>query len=505
MMNILHDIFVFDAGKPFLFTNLAFWVFFTAIFFLYALFYRNIPIRNAYLFLISLFFYYKTGGILVLLLLFSIVFNYSLAFLLAKSGRKIVRRFWLTGGVAINLSLLFYYKYAYFLAEWTNRIFGIEIQVKDYIALFSNTIFNSHFDLATIILPVGISFFTFQALSYIIDVYKGHIPPLKNVIEFGFFISFFPQLVAGPIMRATEFIPQIAKKFSLTTNEFGHAVFLILNGLVKKMVISDYISLNFVDRVFENPHMFSGIENLMAVYGYAIQIYCDFSGYTDIAIGLALLMGFRIPINFNSPYKACSLDDFWRRWHISLSSWLRDYLYISLGGNRKGRLRTYSNLLVTMLLGGLWHGANIKFLIWGGLHGLGLVVNKLLKSIFPPKTYVPLWQKVAGWLITFHFVCFAWIFFRADSMQTAFSVISNIFTRLDWTIVPEVFYQYALSFSVLAVGFAVHWLPTAWKESYRGAFIKTSLVTKAIIVLVFCVVIYQFKTSELQPFIYFQF
>jgi D-alanyl-lipoteichoic acid acyltransferase DltB (MBOAT superfamily) len=504
-MNLIRDIFVYNPNEPFLFTNMAFWIYFGAVYFIYSLLYKNLTIRNAYLFLVSIFFYYKTGGILVLLLLFSIVFNYSLALIMAKSATQNIKKLWLILGVSINLLVLFYYKYTYFLVEWVNKIWGLQLEVRDYLAVAGNGLFNTHFDVASIILPVGISFFTFQALSYIIDVYKNYIPPLKSITEFGFYKSFFPQLVAGPIMRATEFIPQISRKFALSQNEFGHAIFLILNGLIKKMVISDFISLNFVDRVFENPHMFSGIENLMAVYGYAIQIYCDFSGYTDIAIGLALLMGFRIPINFNSPYKAYNLVDFWRRWHISLSSWLRDYLYISLGGNRKGVTRTYANLIITMVLGGLWHGANIKFVIWGALHGLGLVFNKLIQNSRPKKSYIPRWQKGLGWIITFHFVCFAWIFFRADSMETAFSIITNIATRLDLSLISNVLFQYALTFTILAIGFAIHWLPTRWKESYRGAFIKTPVYVKIVIVLVSCLLIYQFKTSELQPFIYFQF
>lgn len=504
-MNLIRDIFLYNPNEPFLFTNMAFWIYFVAVYLIYSICYKNLTIRNAYLFLISIFFYYKTGGILVLLLLFSIVFNFSLALAIAKAVKQNIKKLWLIIGVSVNLLILFYYKYTYFLVEWLNKLLNLDIQVQDYLAAAGNTVFNAHFDVSSIILPIGISFFTFQALSYIIDVYKNYIPPLKSVIEFGFYKSFFPQLVAGPIMRATEFIPQISKKFALTKNEFGHAVFLILNGLIKKMVISDFISLNFVDRVFENPHMFSGIENLMAVYGYAIQIYCDFSGYTDIAIGLALLMGFRIPINFNSPYKAYNLVDFWRRWHISLSSWLRDYLYIALGGNRKGLVRTYANLIITMLLGGLWHGANIKFVIWGALHGFGLVINKLIIGIVPKRSYTPVWQKMAGWIITFHFVCFAWIFFRADSMETAFSIIANIGTRMDFTLALNIVCQYAVTFIILAIGFAIHWLPSRWKESYRGAFIKTPMYAKIIVALVSCLIIYQFKTSELQPFIYFQF
>lgn len=504
-MSVLRDIFLYNPAEPFLFTQLAFWLYFVVVYLIFSLSYKNIPLRNSYLFLVSMFFYYKTGGLFILLLIFSILFNYYVTQLIAHSAKHQIRKFWLIFSVAINLLMLFYYKYTYFLAEWLNKLLGLQIEVKDYMASIGNSLFNAQLDVADIVLPVGISFFTFQALSYVIDVYKKKIPALKSISEFGFFISFFPQLVAGPIIRATEFIPQISKKFVLSKNEFGHALFLILNGLIKKMVISDYISLNFVDRVFENPAMFTGIENLFAVYGYAIQIYCDFSGYTDIAIGLALLMGFRIPINFNSPYKAYNLVDFWRRWHISLSTWLRDYLYISLGGNRKGEVRTYINLLLTMLLGGLWHGANIKFIMWGALHGGGLVINKLLLKFQPKKTAVPFWKKVIGWFVTFHFVCLAWIFFRADSMDTAFEIIQNILTRFSLSLAPQIFYQYALTFSILAIGFFVHWLPSNWKESYRGAFINTPTFVKALIVLVVCFFVYQFKTSDLQPFIYFQF
>jgi D-alanyl-lipoteichoic acid acyltransferase DltB (MBOAT superfamily) len=454
---------------------------------------------------VSLFFYYKTGGLFVVLLLFCIVFNFFLGRKIHETSDVHQRKLWLSLGVTINLSLLFYYKYAYFLADLFNRLFGFHIKVKDYIFVWGNSLFNLHFDVATIILPIGISFFTFQALSYIIDIYFKKIKPLDSIIEFGFFKSFFPQLVAGPIVRASEFLPQISKKFFLSKNEFGHALFLILNGLVKKMVISDYISINFVDRVFDAPDMFSGVENLFAVYGYALQIYCDFSGYTDIAIGLALLMGFRIPINFNSPYKAYNLDDFWRRWHISLSSWLRDYLYIPLGGNRKGRVRTYFNLAITMLLGGLWHGANIKFIIWGGLHGIGLVINKVILKLRPKHAIIPKWQKITSWIITFHFVCFAWIFFRAESMNTAILMIKNIVSGFDLALAFEIIYQYFSIFSLIFIAYFIHWLPTKWKETYRGEFIKSSITVKAIATLIIVLIVYQFKTSGLQPFIYFQF
>src|SRR5205814_1229922 len=205
--------------------------------------------------------------------------------------------------------------------------------------------------------------------------------PSKNILDFAFYIMFFPHIVAGPIVRAVNFLPQIHKELYISKEDFGQAIFLIVTGLFKKAVISDYISVNFVDRVFENPILYSGWENLMAVYGYAMQIYCDFSGYSDMAIGIALLLGYRLGINFNQPYQSASITEFWRRWHISLSSWLRDYLYIPLGGNRKGKLRTYVNLLVTMLLGGLWHGASWNFIFWGFLHGAALAIEKFLKEI----------------------------------------------------------------------------------------------------------------------------
>ena len=264
-----------------------------------------------------------------------------------------------------------------------------------------------------ILLPVGISFFTFQAISYAMDVYRGHVAPVKNILDYGFFVSFFPQLVAGPITRAAEFIPQVYKEFSLTRAQFGLAVFWILNGLAKKMLIGDYIAVNFIDRVFTDPLRFTGFENLMALYAYSLQVYCDFSGYTDIAIGLALLLGFRFPQNFDSPYTAGSIQDFWQRWHMTLSRWLRDYLYIPLGGNRYGTARTYRNLMITMLLGGLWHGASWTFVVWGAYHGVLLcgyrVFDKQWNSL----------PKPARQIVMFLLVVIGWVFFRATTFGMA--------------------------------------------------------------------------------------
>jgi D-alanyl-lipoteichoic acid acyltransferase DltB (MBOAT superfamily) len=276
--------------------------------------------------------------------------------------------------------------------------------------------------------------------------------------------------------------------------------------MLKKVVISDYISLNLVDRVFASPLSYSGFENLLAVYGYAIQIYCDFSGYTDMAMGVALLLGFRLPLNFNSPYKATSITDFWHRWHISLSSWLKDYLYISLGGNRGGKVRTHFNLLITMLLGGLWHGANLRFLVWGAIHGVSLAIHKLWTTFFPPKVIaVPAWRRFLAALFTFHLVCLSWVFFRAESFSHAWNMLNQVATRFAWQSVFDVLNAYRVPALLIAGALLVHCLPVNFKELYRGSFISSHFLVKVLIILVAAVVIFQFKSAELQPFIYFRF
>lgn len=363
----------FDPGKPLLFSTLPFLVWFMLFYGGYLLLLRQFYWRLAYTLVFSWFFYYKSSGWYLLLIMTTTLLDFGLAHLIHLAQRKGWRLLLLWISLALNLGILGYFKYANFFMS--SAAYWLEQPLP----------------LLKLILPAGISFFTFQSMSYSIDVYRRQIEPLSArvhnwrslgaaLLEYAFFVSFFPQLVAGPIVRASEFLPQIKRELNLSNPLMGRALLLMMSGLIKKTVISDYISTNFVDRVFENPALFSGLENLLGAYGYAIQIYCDFSGYSDMAIGLALLLGFRLPDNFHTPYRAATLQEFWRRWHISLSSWLRDYLYVSLGGNRHGQLRTYANLLITMLLGGLWHGASWVFLLWGGLHGLGLAIDRLLSS-----------------------------------------------------------------------------------------------------------------------------
>jgi alginate O-acetyltransferase complex protein AlgI len=462
-------------------------------------------IRNVYLFLISLFFYYKAGGLFLFILIFVTLIDYTCGFLIYKSKRKSGRMFFVLLSIISNLGLLGYFKYTTFIITSINDLFGTDLRVFDMLSALSNSVIGTSFNVTSIVLPVGISFFTFQSLSYTIDVYRKKMEPVRNVIDFGFYVSFFPHLVAGPIVRASVFIPQIYKEFRLSRPEFSHALYMISKGLIKKIVISNFIALNLVDRVFDAPSIYSGFENLLAIYGYGLQIYCDFSGYTDIAIGVALILGFRLPVNFNSPYKAASISDFWKRWHISLSQWLRDYLYISMGGNKKGNIRTYFNLMVTMLLGGLWHGASLKFIIWGGLHGMGLIINRIWDSVFKRHSKPGWIGRIIAVFITFQFVNFCWIFFRAPDINSVKVMLKQIFESFSPGSYMTVLPAYSSALLLMAVAYIIHFLPERIKESYRGVFIRTPLVAQLAVIMMVAILLFQMKTNEVMPFIYFRF
>lgn len=492
--------FQYNINHPLLFTRPSFWLFFTIIFAFFCLIHKQIKWRNVWLFATSIFFYYKSSGLYFVLLLTSVAANYLIGKQIAKSDNGHHKR-WLVFGIFYNILWLVYYKYTYLIICCVSQLTGTNIGVHDWLGDSIKAIFTASATASDIILPVGISFYTFQAISYIVDIYRNKIKPLENIFDFGFYLTFFPQLVAGPIVRASDFVPQISKPFFLYKEEFGQGLFFIINGLTKKIIVADYISVNFVDRIFDNPLAYSGFENLMGVYGYAIQIYCDFSGYTDIAIGLAMWMGFHLNINFRSPYKADCPTDFWRRWHISLSSWLRDYLYIPLGGNRKGKVRTYVNLFLVMTIGGLWHGANIKFVIWGMLHGIYLIIDKIFTSLFGKFGKL----KALRTLITFNIVAFTWIAFRADSMNDAISIINQIFTNFKSEHILEYLNAYWQILAVMAIAYIIHWLPERFKNWYRGQFAIMPMWLQIIATTLIVFVLVQFCTSGLQPFIYFQF
>ncbi|WP_299213617.1 MBOAT family O-acyltransferase [uncultured Aquimarina sp.] len=552
-MNRLKDIFSFSEDFPLIFTQADFWIFFAAIYFLYAIIYRKKSLRSAYLFAISLLFYYKTSGLFIGILLFSTVNDFFLGKAIYHSTSVAVKKTLVAISVIINLGTLCYFKYAYFFTESYNNLFNTDYEVINYLAQFANTWANAdYFTVDTIILPVGISFYTFQTISYSVDIYRKQIKPLNSIIDFGFFVSFFPQLVAGPIVRAADFVPQIRKEINITKEDFGNATFMILKGLIKKMLFADFIAMNFMDRVFDVPEMFSGFTNIMAMFGYSLQIYGDFSGYTDIAIGLALLMGYKLPINFNSPYKAIHCGDFWKRWHISLSSWLKDYLYIPIGGNRNGSIFSYVfiivftflgafayadfgiaiiatagiglllivtlfsaklawhfnrnvNIMITMLVGGLWHGASWKFVIWGGLNGLGVVAYKYWRQISP-------YENSNAWLatiwkitFTFIFITFTRIYFRGNSMDHIDRFYQSIMTNMDWTNALVVLWEYRVVFIVMLIGYITHWLPYKTKDWLLDQFIKSNIVIKGLIATIVAIICYQTYAADFQPFIYFQF
>ncbi|WP_027395391.1 MBOAT family O-acyltransferase [Aquimarina latercula] len=552
-MNRLRDIFSFSEEYPLIFTQADFWVFFAVIYFLYSILYSKKNLRSAYLFAISLLFYYKTSGLFIGILLFSTVNDFFLGKAIYNSKSILIKKLLVTVSVIINLGTLCYFKYAYFFTESYNSLFNTNYEVINYLAQFANSWASiDYFTVDAIILPVGISFYTFQTISYSVDIYRKQIEPLKSIIDFGFFVSFFPQLVAGPIVRASDFVPQIRKEITITKEEFGSATFMILKGLIKKMLFADFIAMNFMDRVFDVPEMFSGFTNIMAMIGYSLQIYGDFSGYTDIAIGLALLMGYKLPVNFNSPYKAIHCGDFWKRWHISLSSWLKDYLYIPIGGNRNGSIFSYVfitvftflgvfaysdfgiaiiatagigllliitlfsaklawhfnrnvNIMITMLIGGLWHGASWKFVIWGGLNGLGVVAYKYWRKISPyenSNAWLAVTWKIA---FTFIFITFTRIYFRGNSMDHINRFYQAIMTNMDWTNALVVLWEYRIVFIVMLLGYITHWLPYKTKDWILDQFIKSNVIVKGIIAVIVAVICYQTYAADFQPFIYFQF
>ena len=495
MLDRILSMLAYNPEEPLLFSSGLFLFLFLGFSFIYMLLNKQRTLRLLFVTAFSYYFYYKSSGTYFFLLAIVTVSDYLIARCIWNYRQKspqsmFVPRFLVTLSLLIDLGMLGYFKYTNFFFLLFEHMIGNNFQPWD------------------IFLPVGISFFTFQSLSYTIDVYRGNLRPLGNILDYAFYVSFFPQLVAGPIVRARDFVPQIHHPLIVTREMFSRGVYLIVIGLFKKSVISDYISLNFVDRIFDNPGLYTGVENLLGLYGYAMQIYCDFSGYSDMAIGIALLLGFHFPLNFDAPYLSCSITEFWRRWHISLSSWIRDYIYISFGGNRKGAVRTYVNLMVTMLLGGLWHGASLNFVAWGGLHGLALAAHKYVSAnIFcHEKNYVSHGiRRFFGCLFTFHFVCFAWIFFRNTDFSASMMMLNRIFTDFHPELFIQVIGSYQYVFGLIVFGYVTHFIPDSWQDGIIKLLTRGNVVVDALLVSAVIYIVIQVKSSTIQPFIYFQF
>jgi D-alanyl-lipoteichoic acid acyltransferase DltB (MBOAT superfamily) len=489
LQNIIHQL-IYQKSNPLLFNSGLFLCLFLGFLSVYSFVINKVNLRIAFITIFSIYFYYKSSGWYFILMLGTAVICHYISLFIWLSRNKNKRKLMLILGLVIYLGLLAYFKYTNFFIEIINQF-----NTQKLVPL-------------KIFLPLGISFYTFELISYTVDVYQRKFKPVSKLIDFSFYISFFPHLVAGPIVRPNELMPQLRSKIIISNEFIGKGIFLIVAGLIKKAIISDYIGVNFVDRIFDNPTLYSGLENLMGVYGYTLQIYCDFSGYSDMAMGIALLMGFTLPLNFNSPYKSTSITEFWRKWHISLSSWLRDYLYIPLGGNRAGKAKQYINLMITMLLGGLWHGASLKFILWGGLHGVALSLDKLRADFFKKhdiKIGKSIGFKAFGWFITFNFVAFCWIFFRAPNFDTGISTVEQIFSNFNGNLFYQLVVGYPVVFALITTGFLVHFLPAWVRIKTEQLMIKSPAVLQAFILALIIWVVYQTKTADVQPFIYFQF
>ncbi|GAD58541.1 MBOAT family protein [Brevundimonas sp. BAL450] len=466
-----------------LFPTLAFGVFFLFVYFTAWSLDRENGRRKIFLLLASWFFYAQWDWRFVGLLIASAVLNWGVAALIASSDSP-GRRKWLVAlGVALNLIILGFFKYYGFFVEQAVELlnqFGWERDAP----------------LLQIVLPIGISFFTFQGISYVVDVHRGKTPPARSLVDVMLLMSFFPHLVAGPIVRASDLLPQFDRVPRLTREMAALGLLLIAWGLFKKTVIASELAVRLVDPVFFDPSAYGALDIAAATYGYAVQIYCDFSAYSDMAIGLAALLGYSFPRNFDQPYRAGSMQQFWRRWHISLSSWLRDYLYVPLGGGRKGLVSSCINIMITMLLGGLWHGAAWTFIAWGALHGAVQAVERVWRHFREGKAGLPHWL---GVIVTFHIVCLGWILFRAESFDLAMQMLEGL-TRMAPIMVLTPFLL-----ALIIGGIAMHWLPPRAVEGLAVRVKEAPAITMGVLVGIMILLVEAMRPEGVAPFIYFQF
>ncbi len=555
-MESLNQIFSFMhmSADDLAFNRLNFWVFFLAFMVVFSALHKNQLVRSIFITLASLFLYFKTSGFFVLLLALSVVVNFFLGKFIFRVTDNLKRKWIIAFSAIFNLFFLGFFKYAYFFTESFNTMFHTKYEIFNTFAQVGNGFFGDGTFETMILMPAGVSFFTFQSISYTVDIYRKEIEPVKNFWDYAFYVTYFPHVLMGPIVRARDFIPQIYQPYRLNSTEFGETVFLICKGLFKKIVLADFIATHFINTIVDNPENYPGYVSVIAMWGYSLQIYGDFSGYTDIAIGVSKLMGFELLPNFNSPYKANSVADFWHRWHKSLGSWLRDYLYIPLGGNKKGTIGTYIaicvififlvfitgwfelifvyiglmslygiavlinptvktfmnrdlNLLITMILGGLWHGASANFVIWGAMNGVGLVIYKHWKKISPYENSS--WFIAHFWkiFITFNFITFTRIWFRLKESDGPLNMLDRIWNHFNfkWETFVSLWETYQSVFLVMILGFFVHWMPQSWKDTMVATFVKTHQAFQIAIIAVFVVVLYQAASNSFQPFVYLEF
>lgn len=485
LMTYLGDLFLKGGGMPVIFSTIEFWILLIIILTGLIFVNRHNTARIVYILVFNLFFYYKANGLLIFMMLATSFIDFRLSRVIPVIRSGTWRRLMLVFSILMNIGLLVYFKYSGFLLTSVNELFRTNFPIPD------------------IILPVGISFYTFQSVAYMVDVYKGRTNCARRWLDYMFFLTFFPILLAGPILRAGQFLPQLEKRPTVSKAMIWGGLWLLILGIVKKAMIADYI-MQFNSWVFESPADYTGLEALLAAVGYSAQIYCDFSGYSDMAIGVGAIMGYDLGVNFNRPYRSVNITEFWRRWHISLSSWLRDYLYIPLGGNRKGKVRMYLNLFITMLVAGIWHGASWLFVLWGAIHGLGLVLHKYFSRYLSSLGNSFAVRLVCG-IVTFSFVTLLWPLFAGSNLTDVSILYGSIFTSLDFSyLIP--FVQARPQWVILVVMvFVSQMLPDSFVSALRSWFVSAPFIFKFIIFVVAVQLVVQFSAGNIAPFIYLQF
>ena len=469
-----------------LFNSLQFAVFFVVVVSLYF----ALPHRFRWIMLLaaSYYFYMCWKVEYVLLILFSTLVDYTVARMMSRVPDRRGRRKYLAFSLVCNLGILFFYKYFNFLSRSVNEA------LQAWNILYDAPLFQ-------VMLPVGISFYTFQTLSYSIDVYRGRIPAERHLGIYALYVSFWPQLVAGPIERTHHLLPQFRERYPFDYARVTDGLRLMLWGLFKKVAIADHVAV-YVNQVYNHVGDYRGIPLLAATFLFAIQIYCDFSGYTDVARGSALFLGLRLPENFIRPYKATSPAAFWRRWHMTLSSWLRDYVYFPLGGSKVGPLRTYWNLWLTLFLIGIWHGAGWTYVVYGTIHGLAMVLHRYFykRSGRTKDTVDARWLMLLKIFGTFHFVVLTRILFRADSFASAGDVTSQLLKGT--TSLAQISWGLWL---VLGVSYLIHWLPQGWVTGAKGIFMRLPAPAQGLVVAGVAAVLVKMAATQVVPYIYFQF
>lgn len=555
-MERINQIFGVDLSDlhPLIFTKLDFWLFFIVLMVVFSMIHKKVLVRSLFLTVVSLFFYFKTSGLFVVLLAGSMCWNYGFGNQIAKAKTAAGRKFALISGISLNVLLLVYFKYGLFFTESFNEMFRTDFHIVNQFALWGNGLFGQDSFDETLFAAAGLSFITFQSITYLVDINRKQVEPVKHLFHYTFYATFFPHVILGPITRAKDFLPQINQPYQLGKSDFSWSIIQILKGFIKKLVLADYIAVHFIDKVLDAPEAYPGFVGIVAMWAYSLYIYGDFSGYTDIATGIARLMGFKLEKNFNSPYKARSVADFWRRWHRSLGAFFREYLYIPLGGNKTGSIGSYIlivvimtflifitqwyeliyiysgisivyaiclklipnfkkyvnrdlNLLITMIIGGLWHGPSENYVIWGTMNGVALVIYNYWKKISPYESSDKWPARMWKIFLTFNFITFTRIWFRLEDDGKPMQFLNHMYENFQFS--PEtfgkMFYSFLAVMLIIIIGMVLHWLPQNWKDKGESIFAKQHIILQAVISIIVIVLVYQAVSDISKPFVYLQY